>query len=524
MADLPDFAASSRSLLDDGVASVAFSADGRVLYAALENGTLAAFDVPTGEQLSTWQLGERLGAISVTEDGSYLLAVDLAPGQATLHRLDLLGGTITTLIREGSFHDVQVVDGDHAILTGSEMLRLDLATLEFSSIEGAGGSSAENGFLVRDDGVTLFAAWNDRSGTQRIYDADFNAFTATGGSDQAGVSPAWNFGHMAIGSEAGLVLQFSYYGLVNVYDLNLAPLGVFDLGERVDGLTFDPWSSHFYAWQIDSGTIGEYDAATFEQTATTQIGPSLWHNNPGFADQLVFSPDGAWMAVHDSNGGGLSLLQMAGETLRGTSGADVLEGGARPEILLGFYGPDILMGGGGRDQLKGGSGEDLLEGGSGDDWLKGHDGADRLFGGEGDDVLKGASGRDTLSGGPGDDLIEGGANRDMLEGGAGADTFRFYHRDFGSANGGRCDRILDFSSMEGDLIDLSRIDANRKLDGKQAFDFIGHTRFSGTAGELQVLWGEGYSLVRGDIDGDGRHDFALRVDSDVQLSAEDFLL
>jgi hypothetical protein len=61
------------------------------------------------------------------------------------------------------------------------------------------------------------------------------------------------------------------------------------------------------------------------------------------------------------------------------------------------------------------------------------------------------------------------------------------------------DGIQDFSA--GDLIDLSRIDANTLLDGDQAFEFIGNAAFSKTAGELRfenISIGGPVWLVQGD--------------------------
>ena len=524
MATAPEFALSMQSLCASGVASIAFAGDGSRLYAALTDGSIAVFETAGGTQMARWQIGTSLGAISMAQDGRTLLAIDNVPEGGFLHVVDLATGQSSGFASGGRLHDVQVVDGSHALLTGDRLLMFDMARGSFAAVEGAAEFAPTRGMLVEDDGLTLFAQWNSPSGNQFVFDAAVGAVTATGGNDQGDLAPGYNFGHMAISAEAGLALQFGYFGWLNVYDLALNPLGVFDLGGRVDGLAFDPWGAHFYVWQIDRGTIEEYDAATFELTGSQPFATSLWHNNAGFADQLVFSPDGAWLAVHDSKGGGLSLIAMRGETLVGGSGADDLIGTARGEILWGQAGDDRLLGEGGDDQLKGGSGRDRLEGGAGNDWLKGHDGGDWLYGGSGADVLKGADGRDLLSGGDGDDLIEGGRSADRLMGGAGADVFRFFSREFGSTNAARCDRILDFSGLEGDVIDLSGVDADRTAAGNQAFSWIGGQRFSGDAGELQVLQRDGYILVRGDLDGDGDHDFALRVHTGPMLAEADFLL
>ena len=83
------------------------------------------------------------------------------------------------------------------------------------------------------------------------------------------------------------------------------------------------------------------------------------------------------------------------------------------------------------------------------------------------------------------------------------------------------DVITDFE--HGDKIDLSRIDANTRWSGSQAFHLVTH--FTGAAGELKAdktSWG---FLVGGDVNGDGRADFALSVKTALAaLHSYDFVL
>lgn len=135
----------------------------------------------------------------------------------------------------------------------------------------------------------------------------------------------------------------------------------------------------------------------------------------------------------------------------------------------------------------------------------------------------GEAGNDVVTGSAGADLIVGGSGRDTMVGGAGNDVFRFdLATDSTAADQ---DLIRDFSL--GDLIDLSRIDADTSLAGDQAFSFIGSAAFSGRAGELRVqderapIW-----LVQGDTDGDGAADFEFLivvVDNHIPVSG-DFVL
>jgi glucose/arabinose dehydrogenase len=88
----------------------------------------------------------------------------------------------------------------------------------------------------------------------------------------------------------------------------------------------------------------------------------------------------------------------AGETLTGTSGADVICAGA------------------GNDTVSGAAGEDEIRGGSGDDTLAGQGNGDKVIGGPGSDNLSGGGGDDTIIS---RDSVSG---NDSLDGGAGTDT------------------------------------------------------------------------------------------------------
>ena len=209
------------------------------------------------------------------------------------------------------------------------------------------------------------------------------------------------------------------------------------------------------------------------------------------------------------------------DTLRGEQGDDWLFGGEGADTLDGGEGADILLGGEGNDTLTGGAGEDMLIGGEGDDTLTGGAGADTFVFGEdsGNDTitdfdttqdkihlttlaqtiswaqlqskittvtdensvvtglkidlsdwgggtitLTGLTAvseltedmfvLDQIAGSDGvDDVLHGGTSDDTMSGGTGADTFVF-NEDSGS------DTITDFSTTEGDRIDLTAFTAS----------------------------------------------------------------
>ena len=210
------------------------------------------------------------------------------------------------------------------------------------------------------------------------------------------------------------------------------------------------------------------------------------------------------------------------DTLRGEQGDDWLFGGEGADTLEGGEGDDVLLGGEGDDILLGGEGADMLIGGEGADTLTGGTGADTFVFGEdsGDDTITDFSltdgdkihlatlaqtitwaqlqskittvtdvnnvvtglkidlsdwggGTITLTGITSvsdltedmfvldkitgtdgvDDTLQGGTSDDTMSGGTGADTFVF-NEDSGS------DTITDFSTTEGDRIDLTAFTAS----------------------------------------------------------------
>lgn len=267
----------------------------------------------------------------------------------------------------------------------------------------------------------------------------------------------------------------------------------------------------------------------------------------------------------------VSIENIAGsrydDTLYGDDKANVVTAGSGTDLVFGRGGDDRLSGGSGDDVLNGGSGKDVLDGGSGfdrasyvgatrgvvasladttintndakgdsyvsiegligssyADKLYGTGAAERLLGGGGDDILQGGGGNDELTGGAGDDTLVGGAGADIHYGDAGADRFVFLALADSTVDTQGRDTIFHFSVAEGDVIDLSAIDAISGTARNDAFTFIGGDAFGRDAGELRAVKSASYTVVYGDVDGDGRADFAIKLDGALDLSAAAFIL
>lgn len=240
------------------------------------------------------------------------------------------------------------------------------------------------------------------------------------------------------------------------------------------------------------------------------------------------------------------------------SGDDKIAGTAHHDALAGGAGVDTISGGGGADFLNGMSGKDRLIGGAGDDVLHGGADADKLEGGSGVDMasyfyagkgvvanlakassntndakgdtyssienLAGSRFNDTLKGNDGANFIGGNAGADRLTGGAGADTFVFVAVSDSTTSAKGRDIITDFKQSQKDQIDLHEIDANSKVSGDQAFKFIATENFHKKAGELRYERAGGDTFVKGDVNGDGKADFAILIDPSIKLNATDFIL
>ncbi|WP_051248174.1 calcium-binding protein [Inquilinus limosus] len=219
----------------------------------------------------------------------------------------------------------------------------------------------------------------------------------------------------------------------------------------------------------------------------------------------------------------------AGNLIDGGSGADTLSAGSAdgafitlaegraalrpPESgLLVQY--DLR----GIENLRDSPGNDILVGDDGPNRLEATGGADLLSGRGGDDVL--TSRDDIPPRSSGNDIFVGGRGADTITTAGGADTIRIDR--LVESLPGREDVVTDFSA--GDILDLSRIDADLTAPGNQAFTFIGTAAFSGTAGELRFeRQGDGL-LVSADADGDARADMVVVFERLGEIAASDILL
>jgi Ca2+-binding RTX toxin-like protein len=259
------------------------------------------------------------------------------------------------------------------------------------------------------------------------------------------------------------------------------------------------------------GAAKMVDGGAGTDTYQTTLTPGAINLAKGY----VSSADGVGLISNVEN---ITIDDGANVRITGNDGDNVLklDGTGGDNVLLGGLGDDTLVGSGTTTRFFGGAGADHFDATSTShayfyyndspagvtvDLSTGHaSGGDAegdsftLFSGGGaftgligsdfDDTLRdrdfhnaypNATEFDSvIYGGAGDDRIIGGIGTDWLHGGSGADTFIYEKIDDTAYYRGGEDRIFDFSSAEGDKIDLSAIDADgNSANGRTPFTFIG---------------------------------------------------
>lgn len=322
-----------------GASDAVFSLDQTKLFVT-HGGDIDVFDLATHTKISTWHIGTAVGALTLSEDGSFLLASD--PRQPLLYRVSTSTGTVTgTFQGNGNyFNDVEIVDNTYAIVTNTDYTStahpalLNLQTGVFTAIAATANISGRE-TLTEDSHLTLIADGNSSGGPVHIFDDRTGKITANGSGS------FYNYGVQAISEAAGMALLGHYSQGVAVYDLNLRYLRDVNVG-YVNGIAFDPSGKYVYIAGTQSysgtGTVVEYDTATFNEIARFTYGTTSSTNsaNVRYGDNLLASRDGGFIVVTDPDQSSIKLIDThdPGQTFVGTPGNHVVTGGTGSDTLV----------------------------------------------------------------------------------------------------------------------------------------------------------------------------------------------
>ncbi|MBB6510418.1 Ca2+-binding RTX toxin-like protein [Rhizobium soli] len=302
----------------------------------------------------------------------------------------------------------------------------------------------------------------------------------------------------------------------------------------------------------DAGTtlsyaiVGGDDA--FQFTIDTASGLLKFNAAPDFEKPTDSDLDNKYEVIVAASDGELqaaqtvlvSVTDVRGKAVNGTSKNDKLVGTAEDDTLNGKAGIDSLTGGSGGDTyVVDNTGDRVVErSGEGIDLVKASVSytlssnienltltGSKSINATGNNLaneLVGNSAANTLKGGIGNDSIHGSLGADSLYGGTGKDKFIFTALKDSTLKA--TDTIFDFNGKAGDRIDLAAIDANTRVRGDDSFTFIGKNEFSKKAGELRFDKVSGDTVIYADVNGDGKADFAVDFDQAVTLTKDYFLL
>lgn len=360
-----------------------------------------------------------------------VISLDGGRGNDTLivhTRADVNGGEDDDLIRLQFFYDVEAPETTNAF-TGE--------TIAFGASETTVGSWIDGG-----------------AGYDVVEIVDFRVFTVANFAD---------------GFELTNIERLVGNALDNIINLTLLPVG--DI--NVQGL-----GGHDIIWSnIGNDTLEGGDGNdTIRGAAGNDV---IFGGNDqdvlkgGDGSDTIYGDDGN-DELYGESGSDKLYGGVGNDKLSGGDDIDHLNGGDGADKLYGGIGNDLLKGDAGNDSLSGDDGNDKLWGNFGDDTLNGGNGTDELYGDDENDKLYGGAGVDKLSGGNGNDRLTGGEGGDNLWGGAGSDRFVF-----DAASLSARDIVKDFSTVQGDKLELSNILTGYDPLTSAIADFVKVTESSG---------------------------------------------
>jgi Ca2+-binding RTX toxin-like protein len=293
-------------------------------------------------------------------------------------------------------------------------------------------------FSITAGGILTFLSAPDfetplDSGFNNIYDVQVTVTDGDGKTDAQSISVSvTDVAEGDVGSTPGTAGTIAVGGSIT-YDVSAGGAG----GDH-----------DWYAVTLTSGTDYAFWARGTPTEAGTATDPRIFN---------LYESDGTTSVGSDDDSGvGYESLLTYTATYTGTYYIDAGTWGGTGSITLSaFVNGGRQVTGAGVQTLTGTANSDYLESGDGNDTLNGLGGSDILWGENNDDILNGGSGAD------------------VLYGGTGADTFVLWDTD-------AADSIVDFTTGEGDALDISSILIGFDVGIDDIDDFVQFTTVGGS--------------------------------------------
>lgn len=461
------------------------SDDGAYIYLAGNDGYLRVFDTQTGAEVYSVRVGQDLGAISLSPDGSQLAIVEEVAenvsqsnnwtsnsADVSFYVVDLSSFaanefTVRVTGSDWTFADVVWSDGDTLQLSQNTLpgwsgwaslatFELATASISFSnSIYYAGlgyaasliaapdsdvvllgqlGLSSAEYFLIRQDGTEIVDNGVYENNVEG-YAAGIEAISGVTANDRI-VIVTGGGAHLYDGQMNYLVDLSNYYPALG----GASGVAFSQDGERI-----------FFLDRINEKIV-VVDAYNYTLVGELTL-PGVDFQTLQLGEELVVTPDGEGVFYNTTQGIAYATLDLpdsgtdGDDTLEGSSGDDIIDGRAGNDIITGLAGDDWLIGGTGTNRIDGGEGFDIAAYdeaaagvtvdlailgsqntiGAGRDTfisIEGLSGSihdDRLWGDAGDNGLLGYDGNDLLIGRGGHDILMGENGDDILRGNDGND-------------------------------------------------------------------------------------------------------
>lgn len=394
-----------------GAGDVIFNADRSLMFVSHKNaGVITVYNALTGLLVRTLNVGNQLGGMDISSDGSFLLVTERVAvsrngndGTFAIHKVDLATGAVTSYTHSlfslgAPFHDLAILEDGTAIVShdfnGSgrtDIYRLNTTTGQFTYLT---GDAPQNPIVTAaaDRNSVLVSSGLNNSGVGRVIELSEQGAVAIAASSGGPVNDFFDPSLHAISPNGNIVIQRSYSGGVDVFDgrftflAHLPNVGNGSFGIK-SALSFDATGEYLYelrTWTPTAVSIVKISTANWQTVSEINLTQSLSNDNASFGTNRdsfgnIFSvdPDGQYFIVRTFGGVYRIDNPEAVTPTQGDASANMITGTNGRDVLYGNDGNDILYGGEGTDALRGGSGGDIIDGGAG---------ADTMYGGDGDDV------------------------------------------------------------------------------------------------------------------------------------------